>query len=224
MTPPIVESDGPVTLVGGAGVPAADLDWALGVAPRLVAADGGAGIALAAGRIPEAVIGDLDSLRPDDRARLPEAAVHHVVEQDSTDFAKCLARIAAPLVLGLGFLGARLDHTLAALNVLAQHEGACLLAGREDVAFHVPRRVALGLPRGMRLSIFPMVPVTGRSRGLEWPIGGLALAPGGWISTSNRVAGPVELEFDGPGAVVILPLAARGAALEGLGWSAARGR
>ena len=222
MTAPIVESGDPVTLIGGAGVAPADLNWACGVAPRLIAADGGAGVALAAGRVPEAVIGDLDSLAPEDRARLPAAAIHRVAEQESTDFGKCLARIAAPLVLGLGFLGARLDHTLAALSELARHHGVCLLVGSEDVAFHVPRRVALGLTSGSRLSIFPMAPVTGRSRGLEWPIDGLDLAPAGRIGTSNRVTGPVTLDFDGPGAVVILPLAARDAALAGLGWRGAR--
>lgn len=220
MIAPIIESDAPVTLVGGAGAAAQDLDWALGVAPRLVAADGGARVALAAGRVPEAVIGDLDSIAPGDRARLPAAAVHRVAEQDSTDFDKCLARIAAPLVLGLGFLGARLDHTLAALSALVRHDGACLLVGGEDVAFHVARHVALDLPPGSRLSIFPMAPVTGRSRGLEWPIDGLVLAPAGRIGTSNRATGPVEIDFDGPGAVVIVPLAARDAALAGLGWRA----
>lgn len=223
MIAPVVASDVPVTLIGGAGAAAPEFDWALGVAPRLVAADGGARVALAAGRVPEAVIGDLDSLTREDRARLAATAIHRVAEQDSTDFAKCLARIAAPLVVGLGFLGARLDHTLAALNALARHDGACLLAGPKDVAFHVPRRVVLDLPVGSRLSIFPMAPVTGRSRGLEWPIDRLVLAPSGRIGTSNRVAGPVEVEFDGPGAVVILPLAARDAALEALGWRDARG-
>lgn len=180
-------------------------------------------MALAAGRVPEAVIGDLDSLDPGDRVWLPDAAIHRVAEQDSTDFVKCLARIAAPLVVGLGFLGARLDHTLAALNALARHDGACLLVGSEDVAFHVAGRVALDLAPGSRLSIFPMAPVTGRSRGLEWPIDGLTLAPAGRIGTSNRVTGPVEIAFDGPGAVIIVPLAARDAALAGLGWPGARG-
>ena len=66
----IVHSKVPVSLVGGGNLDPTDLDLALDRAPWLVAADGGAGAALAAGHVPEVVIGDLDSLQPNDRDRL----------------------------------------------------------------------------------------------------------------------------------------------------------
>lgn len=208
--------DAPMTLLGGGELETNDLDWAHCFAPTIVAADGGAATALAAGRMPEAVIGDLDSLAPKARARLPEDRIHRVPEQDSTDFEKCLDRVAAPLLIGLGFMGARVDHTLAAFSALVGRDARVLLLGPHDVVFHAPGKVALDLPPGSRLSLFPMRPVTGHSEGLEWPIAGLSFAPGRCIGTSNRVTGPVRLAFDGPGMLVIVPRESRDAALAGL--------
>jgi len=64
----------------------------------------------------------------------------------------------------------------------------------------------LELSPGEVFSLFPMAPVRGTSTGLEWPIAGLDFAPAGRIGTSNRVAASrVELSFDAPGMLVILP-------------------
>lgn len=218
MADPVLQTDQGVTLIGGAGAQPDAIAAALARAPVLVAADGGAEHALAAGRIPRAVIGDMDSLDPRTAARLDPATFHPVAEQDSTDFEKCLGRIDAPLILGLGFTGGRLDHQLAAFNALVR-AGArpVILIGAEDAIAHVPGRITLDLAAGSRVSLFPLAPVTGRSKGLVWPIDGLEFAPGGRIGTSNRVAtAPVQLAFDGPGMLVIVPVASVGALLSGL--------
>ncbi len=204
----IVYHDGPVLLVGGGACPDPVLKSALTKADCIVAADSGAGRVLALGRMPDAVIGDLDSLAPEDLARLPAERVHHIAEQDSTDFDKALRHIEAPLVLGYGFLGARLDHQLAAMTVLAlRPERRCILVGDEDVAFICPPRLALDLAHGTRVSLYPLGPVTGRSDGLVWPLDGLVFAPDGRIGTSNAATGPVRLDMDGPSMLLILPVA-----------------
>ena len=208
-----VESATPVTLIGAGPVSDADLSWALERAPTLVAADGGAATALAANLMPLRVIGDMDSLEAEVARSIPRDRLTHVAEQDSTDFEKCLSRIDAPLVIGLGFLGGRLDHTLAALACIVRREARCVLVGPEDVAFAAPRHLALDLPAGTRFSLFPFAPVTGRSEGLEWPIGGIPFSPGGRIGTSNRVTGPVRVMFDGPGMAILLPVACADAVL-----------
>ncbi|KAA2311471.1 thiamine pyrophosphokinase [Pseudooceanicola sediminis] len=205
----VIESAGPVALIGGGDVPGAVAERVLGMAGAVVGADGGAEWLLRRGRMPDAVIGDMDSLTPRWSRRLPPERLHRVTEQDSTDFEKCLTRIEAPLVLGVGFLGAQVDHMLAAFSVLARFpDRPCLLAGSNDVVFHAPPRLRLTLGRGARFSLYPMRQVSGHSVGLEWPIDGVTFAPDARVGTSNRVRGPVELSFDGPGMLVILPVAA----------------
>ena len=204
---PVICGDRGVTLVGGGEIGPADVKEALTLAPRLVAADGGAGAALAAGHAPEAVIGDFDSVTDETLARLPDARQVRVAEQDSTDFEKCLARIDAPLIVAVGFLGRRVDHQLAAMAALARETRPVVMVGRHDVVVHASR-LEISPPPGSRLSLFPMARVTGRSDGLEWPIDGIVFAPDGRIGTSNRVTGPVRLAFDGPGMLTIMPRAA----------------
>ena len=202
----IVEEAGPVTLVGGGEMADACLEAALALAPVLVAADGGAAAALAAGHMPQAVIGDFDSLTAETRAALPPERLFHVEEQESTDFDKALRAVSAPVVLAVGFLGARLDHQLAALTTLVQgHETPCVLVGAHEVVFHAVAPVELPLELGDVVSLYPMQPVTGRSEGLEWPIDGLELSPMGRVGTSNRAQGPVRIIPDGPGLLVIVP-------------------
>ncbi len=216
MSVEFVESRVPVTLVGGAPLAPGLLDESMALAPCLVAADSGAAALLEAGHLPEAVFGDMDSLDAAAAARLA-GRVREIAEQDSTDFDKALRHIRAPLVLAVGFTGARLDHELAVYNVLVRaRPGAAVVIGSHDIAFHAPARLALDLPAGARLSLFPLAPVTGTSRGLEWPIDGIAFAPDGRVGTSNRATGPVTLALDGPGMLAILPRARLGAVVAAL--------
>jgi thiamine pyrophosphokinase len=218
MNSPIVQSTHGVTLAGGGPFSARDLRLALKRAPVAVAADSGADRLLRYGVAPQAVIGDMDSISAAARAEIPVERQHLVSEQVTTDFDKALRSIDAPLVLALGFAGARLDHGLAAFSTLiARAERACILIGPQDLAFAAPARLVLALQPGEPLSLFPMAPITGRSEGLEWPIGGISFAPDGMIGTSNRVVSRrVELEFDRRGMLVILPRRRLDAAIRAL--------
>lgn len=215
---PLFTAEVPVTLIGAGAAPDEDIAAARAHAPRVVAADGGAGRALAAGLMPEAVFGDFDSLDTATRRALPEDRLHHVPEQETTDFDKALRHTLAPLVLGVGFLGARLDHLLAAQTVLARRaDRRCLLIGGADLVFLCPPELSLDLDAGCRVSLYPLAEVRGRSEGLFWPIDGLTFAPGGVIGTSNRVTeGPVRLSMAAPAMLVILPREALGAAVTSL--------
>ncbi len=206
------------TLLGGGEVEVSDLAWSLSFGPCLVAADGGAQVALAAGHLPDAVIGDMDSIDPDVAAQLPPERLHSIDEQDSTDFDKALRNIAAPFVVAVGFTGARLDHELAVYHTLvAQPSKACIVLGRVDIVCHIPVGVDLRLPIGTRVSLFPMAAVTGRSDGLRWPIDGLEFHPSKRIGTSNvTVDETVRLAFDGPGMLLILPREHLPSVLDGL--------
>lgn len=219
----IVQSTEGVTLAGGGRFSAALLARARNMAPRLVAADGGADRLWAHGAVPEAVIGDLDSISPSARDRLSDR-LHHIPEQVTTDFDKALRSVDAPFVVAVGFAGQRLDHALAVLTALVAHpDKRCLVLSPTDVVFLCPPEIALDLPPGSRISLYPLGPVTGRSEGLKWPIDGLDLAPWGMIGTSNEVAAPrVRLVADQPRMLVILPLRAAEAAVAGLTGARAR--
>ncbi len=208
-----------VTLLGGGELRPETVSELLTLAPNLVACDGAAARALALGQVPRRVIGDLDSLDPATRAALDPATVFEIAEQDSTDFEKALRTTEAPLILGAGFMGRRLDHELACYNAMVRHpEKRCILVGESDICFHAGGRLRLALPLGTRVSLFPMAAVEVSATGLEWPLDRRRLAPWGQVGTSNRaVAAQIDIDPSGPGLLVILPRAALGAAMAALG-------
>jgi thiamine pyrophosphokinase len=181
-----------------------------------VAADGGADAAMAAGRMPERVIGDMDSLSDAARAAFADRLML-AAEQDSTDFAKALGLSPAPWSLAVGFIGARVDHFLACLSTMAATGASAVLLSDEDCICLAPPRLELQVTAGTRVSLWPLARAEGHSRGLHWPIDGLTLEPTGRVGTSNRATGPVTLDVAGGPMAVILPAAALDAMLDGLG-------
>lgn len=179
---------GPLLIVGGGEV---DPDMLAALARRavgLVGADRGGDIAMAAGLVPDAVIGDMDSVA--DRTRFPPRTKILVLpEQDTTDFEKCLYSTRAPLTLALGMTGGRFDHTLAALHAVTRHaiERRIVLIDGHDLAMGVAGSIRLRVGSGERVSIYPL----GRtlfagSKGLLYPLDGLEMVQGKTIGTSNR--------------------------------------
>ena len=203
----IVNAPNGATILGGGEAGAATVKQAIARAPLLVAADGGAALAIELGRMPEAVIGDMDSIPDSIRRSIPADRLHRISEQNSTDFAKCVRSINAPMIVGTGVLGPRLDHGLAALNVLAGNPSQrIVLLTASDLCFLCPPELALRLPVGSRVSLFPMKQVTGTSLGLKWKIDGLLFSPGGVSGTSNQVSrSRVSVSFQDPGMLIILP-------------------
>ena len=212
MNSEIIHSDGTVLLVGGGECNPGVLKDAISKASHVVAADGGALHLLDLGIVPDAVIGDMDSLPELKRSGLPGNILHRIAEQNSTDFDKCLRNIRAPLIVAHGFTGARLDHQMAVMTGLClRPDRRCIVVGAHDVVTLLPPDLSLDLAAGTRLSLFPMGPVAGRSTGLRWPIDGLTMEPDGTIGTSNSVTGPVRLTVDAPRMLLMLPEACRGA-------------
>ncbi|MDA5093977.1 thiamine diphosphokinase [Aliiroseovarius sp. KMU-50] len=195
-----------ITLVGGGTLSNSILSDCLRFAPRLAVADGAADVALDYGVMPEWVLGDLDSLSDDARGRIDPDRIIETPDQNKTDFHKALEWLNVPLVLGVGFMGGRLDHELACYNALVRTPRRCVLVGEVDICFHVPRALSLSLPVGTRFSLFPMAEVKGHCSGLKWPVEGLTMAPWDCIGTSNEVVcKDIHLSFDRPGMLVILP-------------------
>ncbi|WP_371169886.1 thiamine diphosphokinase [Aliiroseovarius sp. 2305UL8-7] len=196
-----------VTLLGGGYVNPDTLELCLKHAPELVAADSGADQALAFGHVPVAVAGDMDSVSDAAREAIGGERFVETPDQNRTDFHKTLDLIDAPLVLGVGFMGKRLDHELACYNTLVRlPEKRVILVGEVDICFLLPGKLSMELPIGTRFSLFPMAQVVVRATGLVWPANNLEMAPWGRSGTSNETSAPqVTVEADGTGLLVILP-------------------
>jgi thiamine pyrophosphokinase len=192
----LLSFDRPLAIVGGGTVEPGLL---LGLSARnvaLVGADGGGNAIGAAGLVPEAILGDLDSL--EDRAGWEKRTrVIHIPEQITTDFQKALYSTAAPVTLALGMTGKRLDHTLAALGALlevAPHRKV-ILVDETDVALAISGPFAFDAAPRERISVHPLVPVVfERTEGLFYPMNDLLLDPAGRLGTSNEgTGGRVEI-------------------------------
>jgi len=220
----IVQFAEKVTLLGASKVKRGVLTEALTFAPRLLAADGGAKNAVKIGQIPDFVVGDFDSIDRQILAQIPKERQIRVSEQETTDFEKCLSVIEAPMILGVGFLGRRIDHQLAAFNALVRYaHRPVVLIGKREICFHVPGNLVLTLAIGTRVSLFPMTTVDGRSEGLKWPIDDIRFAPNGRIGTSNvTVAKTMRLQMNGPGMLAIMPRAALSQVVQALAPTSAR--
>ena len=178
----------------------------------VVAADGGLGTALSCGLRPQAVIGDMDSANdldqlPDDIRQIKRSG------QDDTDFEKSLDLISAPLIIGMGFLDGRFDHSLAALDALARlpHDRPVLLVGGDDVLLRLRGDFEMTLPLTSRFSVWPLgVQHFLYSQGLEWPLDDVTMTFGKRTGTSNRVNGtPVSITAGvGDGYIAMAPFTA----------------
>jgi thiamine pyrophosphokinase len=192
----LLNFDRPLAVVGGGAVDSGLLRELAARNVALVGADGGGNAIGAAGLVPEAILGDLDSL--EDRAEWEKRTrVIHIPEQITTDFQKALYSTSAPVTLALGMTGKRLDHTLAALGALlevAPHRKV-ILVDEIDVAIALSGPFSFTAGQRERISIHPLVPVSfTRSTGLLYPLDGLTLDPAGRLGTSNEgIGGAVEI-------------------------------
>lgn len=174
---------------------------------RLIAADGGAAHVLAAGLVPDVVVGDFDSLGPAERARLEALGVELRVaspDKDESDMELCLVaalEAGAQRITIAGAMGLlRPEHTVANLLLLADHRldgRAVTLVGRGSRLWRIGtadgsgESEVVGEP-GDYVSLLPLDPaVTGvTTEGLRFALADETLPMGPSRGLSN------ELESD----------------------------
>ena len=133
---------------------------------RVIATDGAWAKADAAGIHVDCVVGDLDSLSPEQRAALFESDVEvqiHPREKDFTDLelaVDCALELSARRLVLFGAFGGRIDHTLANLLMLekavARGVEVELIVG-EETAWLIQGELALpGGQKGDRVSLIPL--------------------------------------------------------------------
>jgi len=177
----IVNETAPIALIGGAQLAPEHLNILQTLTDTFVAADSGADHLLENGIIPRRVVGDLDSISA--KAR------------DTTDLEKALNQCRAPVIIGAGFLGGRIDHSFASFSALAKNAAVPLiLLSNEECCFRCPDAGAqLDLPGEMDA---------------------LPLQPAGFVSSSNETkAREVMISVTGP-AIITVPLAHLSAAID----------
>lgn len=172
-------------------------------AATLVCCDGAAEKAVAAGREPDFVVGDLDSISPELAARFRERLVR-VAEQETNDLTKALRFCAARGwfdVVVLGATGGREDHSLGNLARFAEFSqiapNARLVTDSGVFVAAFSSRSFRTTP-GRQISIFSFDPrqeIT--SRGLKYPLNRLRLPNWATATLNESLDDEFSLEFDG---------------------------
>ena len=171
-------------------------------AEKVVVCDGAWRTSLALGRIPDAVVGDGDSLGSDDIAELGRlgVCVFRDPEQDTNDLCKAFRHVvrsgAAGRIFILGATGKREDHAIGnifhLLDLASVHPDISIVT---DSGVFEPV-----LPPGKTwddasatdtpISIFASHPdATMESEGLKWPLRGVRF-DALWRGTLNRILSP----------------------------------
>lgn len=191
-----------VTVVASGDMADGDERWLDGA--TVIAADAGAVTLERLGRVPDRLVGDLDSIPRGLLARLRDAEVaidRHPTDKDASDTELALEAAlatAATEVVVLGAIGgARLDHELANLLLLADPEVA-----RRDVRIVHGRTTVRALHPGGRLTLqgtagdlVTLLPIGGDAAGVQivgvrWPLAGATLRLGRSRGLSNEVVEP----------------------------------
>lgn len=202
----------PIILLVGAGPTSSTVIQAAAAhAVTVVAADGGFQSAQAAGLDVALVVGDMDS-----QVGMPKSqASAKIDDQHTTDFEKCLQTCDADIFVGVGFLGGRMDHQLAAFSALLKEPRPVVLIDEHQLVFMVSAQFNLELEAGTPVGFYPMLSVFLNLQGVQWPLNDAEMSPIGQIATSNKSNGELlTLKVDGPGLLAILPVRYLGAVLD----------
>lgn len=183
-------------VANGSFTPTPEIRRELETSDMVIAADGGAVHLNRLSRLPDLVIGDLDSI--DDLTRDTCKSVNiplhsHPPEKDMTDTELCIDHAveqgASEIVL-LGVTGRRLDHTLANIlmlrPLLARGVRGRILDANNEIFLAASDITVTGTP-GDLLSVIPVSEtVTGLTlRGLAYPLTNKTLTMGTALGVSN---------------------------------------
>lgn len=183
---------------------------ALDDADRIVAADGAAAWLVAHGRLPDLLVGDMDSVEPALLERLAARGcrlVRHPTHKDETDSELALheaVALGARRITILGALGGRIDHAMANIMLLLMP----LLEGVDTTIFDGRSRLFLlrgaassrmAATRGVVVTgeagdVLSLIPLGGdaegvATEGLEYPLRDETLAFGPARGVSNVLLG-----------------------------------
>ena len=191
-------------VVANGSFPKKDLLLNLLQQAEFVVACDGAVVELEKVRIPDIVVGDLDSLPSEFHTRYA-GKMYQEHEQETNDLSKAMRyirRMNIEEVLVLGATGLREDHTLGNISLLLEYAGWFKrIEMMSDYGIFTPllHTASFDCKSGQQVSLFSLYPHGAISvRGLKYPIDGRRLYSW-WEATLNETVGErfdVVLEED----------------------------
>jgi len=178
-------------------------------AERVICCDGSAENLLKAGIIPEAIVGDMDSLKKGIARRFSDR-IYRDKSQETNDLTKavkwCIKRGFAKIII-LGATGKREDHTIGNISLLAEYVKDADVAMVTDTGIIRPFSESCKVSSypGQQVSIFSIDPENGiTSKGLKFPLKNRKIK-NWWVATLNEAVGKsFSLEFNGGPVIVYL--------------------
>lgn len=167
-------------------------------------------------RLPDAVIGDMDSL-PKSMQKKYAGLIVRVSEQDDNDQTKAFRYVLEhfPEVTDIHILGAtglREDHTIGNISLLMEYARSFDTGGRNvdmisdySTIFAITDSCEIDVGEGRRISVFsPDNSLNIRSEGLVWQTSGVVF-DNWWKATLNRASSDrVRLTFSHPSVALVI--------------------
>ena len=172
---------------------------------KLFCADGGANSAVKLNVIPDYIIGDFDSIKPEVYDYfLDKCKIIHDKKQNNTDVEKCLEYAIKKNFKGtvlLGATGDRLDHTFCNLGIVLKYFNRIkieIIHQRSILSAYTGKIILNTIPDEV-ISLYGIDLKTRiKSSGLKYPLNNVTLPFGKKESTSNVAAGnKVHLQING---------------------------
>lgn len=178
-------------------------------AERIICCDGSTDRTILSGFIPDAIVGDMDSLSKDAAGRFADR-IYPDSDQETNDLTKavrwCIGRDYKNIVI-TGATGKREDHTIGNISLLAEYIHSTNVIMVTDTGIFVPLLEKVSIPSfpGQQVSVFSINPDTEvTSFGLKYPLSKTKIS-NWWQATLNESTGDsFQLEFSSGRIIVFL--------------------
>jgi thiamine pyrophosphokinase len=178
-------------------------------AARIICCDGSAQNLVMAGYIPDAIVGDMDSLSEDLKNRFADR-IYPDGNQSTNDLTKAVEwcyEMNYRNVVIVGATGKREDHTIGNISLLADYAEKMIVRMVTDTGIFMPflESCKVSSFKNQQVSIFSTNPETEiSSTGLKFPLKNLKINSW-WVATLNEALGDsFSLEFSSGRIIVFL--------------------
>lgn len=174
-------------------------------AEYIVCSDGAANDFIARGGIPDAIVGDCDSISEENRVRFA-GILHPDPDQETNDLTKsvgfCIKNGKKEVVI-VGGTGKREDHTIGNISLLAEYEKIVKVVMVTDWGIFTPIHSTTEFKsyRGEQVSIFAIDPKELTTHNLKYPVNGRVFT-NWWQGSLNESLGD-SFRIDPKGRIIV---------------------